>query len=138
MCLKSIILLEKNNKKIIKTSNIIFPSPKKSVSPSEKVAPSEKVEKGSGTLYDTKYPVVTIHQKNLDNKIEKENTKKYQLYGQSTILTHCFHLGHEWLEEKVSTREPDSYKCFYKLNTEGQGMEAYEIFVFPVGNTNIK
>ena len=42
------------------SSNIIDPSPKKSVAPSEKVAPSEEVEKGSGYLDDIEEAVVTI------------------------------------------------------------------------------
>ena len=37
--------MEKINKKIIMSSNIIGPSPKKSLLPSEKVAPSEEVER---------------------------------------------------------------------------------------------
>ena len=44
------------------SSNIICPSPKKSV------APSEKVEKPSGNFDDIEVPVATIRQKDLDNK----------------------------------------------------------------------
>ena len=51
------------------SSNIIRPSPKKSVAPIEKVAPSEEVEKLSLTLDHIKDPVVTIRQNYLDNKI---------------------------------------------------------------------
>ena len=40
------------NHKIIISSNINGPFPKKSVAPSEKVAPSVEVEKVSGTLDD--------------------------------------------------------------------------------------
>ena len=52
-------------------SNIIEPLPKKSV------APIGKVKKASGNLDDIEEPVVTICQKDLDNKKEKDNTKKY-------------------------------------------------------------
>ena len=58
-------------------SNIIGPLPNKSVATSEKVSPSEEVEKLTGTLDDIEEPGVTIHQKCLDNKIEKKNINKY-------------------------------------------------------------
>ena len=35
------------------------------------------------------------------------------------------------------TREPDLYTKPYKINTEGQEMESYQIFVVPVVNTKI-
>ena len=79
------------------SSNIISISPKKSVSPSDNVAPGKDIEERSGTFDDIKDPVVTIFQKDLDNKIENDNTKKYQFQGQSKRLTRWFHLDHEWL-----------------------------------------
>ena len=57
------------------SSNIICPSPNKSV------APSEKVEKGSNTLDEIEEPVVTIHQKNLDKKSRGEYPKTSPLRG---------------------------------------------------------
>ena len=69
------------------SSDIINPSPNESLPPSEKVAPSEEVEKGSGTLDDIKEPVVKIRQKDLDNRIEKDNTNKYQFQGHSARST---------------------------------------------------
>ena len=77
LCLESINFLEKIKHKIIISSNIISPSPKKPVSPSDKIAPSEKAEIIIGTSDDIEYPVVTIRQKDLDNKTEKENKNKY-------------------------------------------------------------
>ena len=66
--------LEKIRQKLM-LFNIIGASPEKSV------APSEKVEKVSGNLDDIKDPVVMICQKDLYNKKEKENNKKYNLQG---------------------------------------------------------
>ena len=80
------------------SSNIIDPSPNKSVWPIEKVAPSEEVEKGSGTFDNIEYPVVTIRQKDMDNKIKRDNTMEYHFQGQSAILTRWFDLDCEWLE----------------------------------------
>ena len=82
--------------------------------------------------------MVTIRRKYLDNKIEKENTKKYQFQGQSVRSTRYFDLDHEWLEKKFCTRELDFYKQLYKMNTKRQDMETYQIFVVPTGNTRIK
>ena len=119
------------------SSNIICPFPNKSVSPNEKVAPSDEVEKISGTLDDIEEPVVTIRWKDLDNKIEKDNTKKYQLQGKSTRSTRCFDIDHDRLEENVCTREPYFYKQIYKINTEGQEMETCKKFVVPMVYTKI-
>ena len=119
------------------SSNIIVPSLKIYIAPGEKVAPSEKFEKVSRTLDDIKEPVFTIRQKDLDNKIEKENTKKYHFQGQSARSTSWFDLDYEWLEEKLCTREPDLYAKLYKMNTEVQDMEPYKIFVAQMGNTEI-
>ena len=105
--------------------NIIGLFTKKSVSPSEKVAPSERVEKESVTFDDIKDPVVKTHKKDLDNQIEKENTKKHHFQGQSERSTRWFDIDHEWLEEKFCTRKPDFNTSFYKINTEGQETEKY-------------
>ena len=51
-----------------------------------------------------------ICQKYLNNKIGKENTKKYNFQGQSSISIHWFYLDHDGLEENLSAREPDLYK----------------------------
>ena len=127
LCLESTSSLEKIKQKN-HASNIISPSEKKSVAPSEKVAPSERDEKGSGTLEDIKEPVVMICRKDLDNKIEKDNTNKYHFQGQSARSMHWFDLDHEWLEEMFCTREPDFYTNIYKMNTEGQEMEHIKYF----------
>ena len=47
--------------------------------------------------------MVTIRHNDLDNKIEKEKTKKYKIQGQSAISTHYFDIDHEWLEEMFYT-----------------------------------
>ena len=52
------MFLDSIKHKIITSSNIIGPSPKKQVSPSETFSPSEDAEKGSGTLDDIKEQVV--------------------------------------------------------------------------------
>ena len=72
------------------SSNIIVPPPNKSV------APSDKVEKSSGNLDDIQAPVVTIHQKGLDDKKEKDNTKKYHFQGKSARPERWFNLDQEW------------------------------------------
>ena len=107
------------------SSNIIGPFPKKSD------AQSETVEKPSGYLDDIKEPVVTICQNDLDNKKDKENTKKYHSQGQSARSKGLFNLDHEWSEEKFCTCEPDSYTNLYKIKIEGQDMETCQIVVFP-------
>ena len=132
--LESTSFLEKIKQKIFILSNISAPYPKKSVAPSEKVALSEEVEKGSGPLDYIEEPVVTIHQKDLKNKIEKENITKYQLQGRFARLTQWFGLDHEWLEETFCAREPDFYKQLYKMNTGFQDMETYQIFLFSMVN----
>ena len=73
-------------------SNITNQSPKKSV------APSENIKKASGNLDDIKVPVVMIRQKYLDNKNDKENTKKYNFQGQYKRSKRCFDIDHERLE----------------------------------------
>ena len=70
------------------SSNIIGPSPKKLV------APSEKVEKASGGLDDIEAPVFTIHQKDLDNKKERDNINKYYVHGQYEISKRSFDIDH--------------------------------------------
>ena len=55
-----------------------------------------------------------IRQKYLDNKKEKENTKKYNFQGQSARSKFRFDIDREWLEENVSTHELDYYKNFIK------------------------
>ena len=45
--------------------------------------------------------VVMIRQNGLDNKKEKDNTKKYKFQGQSTRSILWFNLNHEWLEENI-------------------------------------
>ena len=54
--------------------------------------------------------VVTIRQKDFDNKKEKEKTKKYNFQGQYARSICWFDLDSEWLEENFRTREPDFYK----------------------------
>ena len=88
-------------------------------------------------MHDIKETVVTIIQNYLDNKIENENTKKYQLQGRSARSTRWFDLDHEWLEETFYTREPDLYKPLCKMNTKVQEMETYQIFVVLIGKTKI-
>ena len=83
--------------------NVIGPYPNKSVSP------SEKVEKVSGTFDDIEEPVVKTRQKYLDDKIEKDNTKKYHFRAQSGRSTRWFDIDHEWSDETFCTREPDLY-----------------------------
>ena len=80
------------------SSKIIVPLPNKKVASRERVAPSEEVKKWSGTLYDIEEPVVTIRQNYLDDKIEKDNNKKYYFQGHSAISTRWFGPDHEWLE----------------------------------------
>ena len=63
--------------------------------------------------------------------------KTYQFQGQSARLTRQFNLDNQWSEGKFYTREPDFYKLIYKINTEGQEMETYQIFVVLMGNTKI-
>ena len=58
--------------------------------------------------------VVMICRKYLDNKREKENTKKYNVQGQSARSIRWFDPDHERLEESFSTREPDLYINFIK------------------------
>ena len=74
-------------------------------------------------LDDIEVPVVTIHRKDLD---------KFQ--GQSTRSTCWFNIDIEWLKEKISTLEPDLYTKLFKMNIEGQDIEIYQTFVFPLDN----
>ena len=86
---------------------------------------------------DIKAPVVMIHRKGLDNKTEKEKTKKYNFQGHYEGSTRWFDRDNEWLEEHFSIREPEFYKNLCKTNIEGQDMETYQIFVAPIGNAKI-
>ena len=106
-------------------SNIIGPLPNTSV------AQGEKVEKLSGYLNDIKDPVVTIRQQYLDNKKEKDNTKRYHFQGKSTRAKGLFDIDHEWSEEKFCTREPYFYTKIYKINIEVQEIETCQIFLVP-------
>ena len=73
----------------------------------------------------------------MDNKIENEKIKQYQFQGQYARLTGWFDLYHEWLEELFCTLEPDFYKQLYKINTEVQETNSFQIFVVSMGNTKI-
>ena len=53
--------------------------------------------------------VVMIHQKDLDNKKEKENTKKYNFQGQSAGSKCWLDIDHEWSEVNFRTRESEFY-----------------------------
>ena len=74
-----------------------------------------------------------ICRNDLDNRIEKEKTKKYNFQGNSTILIHWFDIDHQWLEERFSTFEPDFYKYFLKeiLGVKKQKQKNVHV---PIGN----
>ena len=75
----------------------------------------------------------------MDDKNEKENTKKYNSQGQSAIPKRWFDLDHEWLEENFSTRGPEFYKIIYQMDVKCQEMKTYQFFVVYIGNVkNIK
>ena len=59
--------------------------------------------------------VVMTHQKQSDNKKEKENTKKYNFQRQPARSRLWFDIDHEWLEENFMTNGPDFYKFFIKM-----------------------
>ena len=42
--------------------------------------------------------VIMIHQKESDNKKEKEKTKKYNFQGQSARSRRWFNVDHDWIE----------------------------------------
>ena len=52
---------------------------------------------------------VIILQKYSYNKKGEENTEKYNFQVKSSRSRRWFDLDHEWLEEKLLTREPDFY-----------------------------
>ena len=79
--MESISFLDNIKHKIIMSSNIIVPSPNKSVATSDKVVQSEKVEKVNVTLDDIEDPVFKICQKNLDNKIERRISRNINSRG---------------------------------------------------------
>ena len=58
--------------------------------------------------------VVTIRQKESENKKDKENTKKYNFQGKSARSRRWFDLDHEFIEEIFRTSETDFYKNFIK------------------------
>ena len=51
--------------------------------------------------------VFMIRRKDLYNKKEKENTKKYNFQGNSARSIQWLDNDHGWLEENFSTYEPD-------------------------------
>ena len=67
-----------------------------------------------------------------------QNTNKYHFQRQSARSKGWFDIDHEWLEEKLCTREPDFYTDFYKIDNEGQEMESYQIFVVPQASVPLK
>ena len=91
----------------------------------DSVAPSEKLE-ASGNLGDIEAPkdsalkrmameqglyeqVFMIRQRDLDNKKEKENTKKYNFQNQYEISKRWFDLDYECSEESFITIETNFY-----------------------------
>ena len=78
-----------------------------------------------------------ICRKDLDNKKEKYNINKYHFTRQSARSHRWFNIYHKWLEETFFTCELYLYTKLYKMNTEGQEMETYQIFVVLMGNTQI-
>ena len=49
----------------------------------------------------------------------------YNFQGHSTGSTGWFNLDREWLKEKVSTLEPDSYKKPLEMNIDGKEIETF-------------
>ena len=76
--------------------------------------------------------LVIIFQKESDNK--KENTKKYNLQGESAISIRWFNLDPEWSEENFTTHEPDFYEIMYQTKFRGDDTKTYQIFGVPIGN----
>ena len=105
LCLGSISFLDKAKQKIITSSHIIGPLPKKELAPSEKVTPSKEVGKGTKMLNYIEDIVVTIRRKNLDN-----------FQGKSTGSTCWFIFDRWWLKETLSELEPYFYKNLLKSN----------------------
>ena len=73
------------------SSNIIGPLPNISE------APSDNTEKASGNLDDIEARVVMIHQKDLDNKKQKKNNKKYKFQDKSERSKRWFDIDDGWV-----------------------------------------
>ena len=67
--------------------------------------------------------VVIISRQDLDN-----------FRGKSTASTGWYNPGHEWLNRKISTLEPDFYEKLFESIIEGQDIETYKTFVVPLNN----
>ena len=80
--------------------------------------------------------VVTILQKESENKTKKENTKKYNFQGKSARSRCWFSLDHEWLEENFMTYEPYFYRKIIKM-FRGDDTKTYQLFALPIGNSKI-
>ena len=77
--------------------------------------------------------VVMIPRKDLYNKKEKENTKKYNFQGKSARSRRWFDLDHKRLEENSMTHEPDFYKRLYQTNARGDDTKTYQLFAVKIG-----
>ena len=104
----------------------VAPLPKKKVAPNEKVTPSKQALKGTIFLDDMEEPVVIISRQDLDN-----------FRGKSTASTGWYNPGHEWLNRKISTLEPDFYEKLFENIIEGQDIETYKTFVVLLGYTKL-
>ena len=113
------------------SSNIIGPSPKRSV------APSDKVDKASGELDDIEAPVVTICQNYLDNKKERTMPRNTTYIGSLQYKSSGLVLIMSGQKKKIVYVNRISIIFVYKMNIEGQDIETYKIFVDLMDNEEI-
>ena len=81
--------------------------------------------------------VVMILRRELDDKKEKNKTKKFNFQGQSERTKHWFDIDHEWLKENFMTRKPDFYKKIHQTKFRGHKTQNHQKFGVPIGNTKM-
>ena len=74
-----------------------------------------------------------------DLKITEENKNKnddkFKLQGQPERSQSWFDLDFDWIEEKISTHEPDLYRKIYQNNYETQDINTFKTFVVPIDSS---
>ena len=78
-------------------------------------------------MHHRKYLKITEANKN-------KNEDKFKFQGQSVRSQRWFNLDFDWIEEKISTREPDLYRKIYQRHEKTQDTNTFKMFEVPIGN----
>ena len=65
---------------------------------------------------------------------KNKNEAKFKFQGQSARSQRLFDLDFDWIEETLSTREPDFYQKLLQSHDGTQDTNTFKFFQVPIGN----